>query len=94
MNIYAYALIVKSCIRRQIANVVAGISEEGGLRNRMNPLTKICEIINKWEEIEGGDINKNEYKLVGEFMDDLNSLRKLMEDKMKSCCVGNKIRVF
>ena len=52
----------------------------------MNPLAKIYEIISKWEEIEGGDINKNEYKLVGEFMDDLNVLRKLIEEKKKNCC--------
>lgn len=58
----------------------------------MNPLQKITEIIDKWEEFEGGDIGKNEYKLVGEFMEDLNLLRKLMEEKIKGCCNGNSKR--
>ena len=68
--------------------VIVGILKAGRLCNKMNPLAKIHEIISKWEEIEGGDINKNEYKLVGEFMDDLNALRKAMEEKIKGCCNG------
>lgn len=35
------------------------------------------------------DIDKNAYKLVVEFMDDLNAVKKLMEEKIKSCCIGN-----
>ena len=56
----------------------------------MELLEKLYEMRNKWEEREDFDLNKNEFRLVGEFLDDINLVIGLLEEKKKTCCGGIK----
>ncbi len=57
----------------------------------MKPLDKLYEMRNKWEEREDFNLNKNEFKMVGEFLDDINLVIGLLEEKKKTCCGGGKL---
>ena len=56
----------------------------------MKPLEKLYEIRNKWEEREDFHMNKNEFKMVGEILDDINLVIGFLEEKKKTCCGGVK----
>lgn len=57
-------------------------------RKTMKPLEKLYEMRNKWEGREDFDLNKNEFRLVGEFLDEINLVIGLLEEKKKTCCGG------